>query len=61
VRDESEGPKLEPHLFFRIEDTPAPDDDGDVPVSDALWNRSLRPESVDVGDDGKNIVRVHKM
>jgi hypothetical protein len=35
VRNEGEGPTLEPNLFFRIEDTPAPNDDGDILIPDA--------------------------
>jgi hypothetical protein len=63
VRDEVGGPAPEPHLFFRIQDTPTPDDDVDIPMDEESWSgvqeRSLDSPYVEISGSGKSIVRIH--
>jgi hypothetical protein len=65
VRDEGGGPALEPHLFFRIQDTPTPDDDGDIPMDEdsgsGLQERSPDSPSIEISGNGKSIVRIHRV
>jgi hypothetical protein len=66
VRDEGGGPNLEPNLSFRIQDTPAPDDDGDISIPDTSWNglqgRSSKPSQLMLVEMKRTfLMRVHKM
>jgi hypothetical protein len=48
---------VEPQLLFRVEDVPDPDSDVEMP--DAEDSYKVR-RSVDVRQDGKNVLRVHE-
>jgi hypothetical protein len=65
VRDEGGGLALEPHLFFRIQDTPTPDNDGDIPMDidsgSGVQERSFNSPSVEISGNGKSIVRIHRV